>query len=114
VTAPPDVSVVIPTLNRQAALARSISITLGQENVNLEVIVVDDGSTDSTPAYLKTGRDPQLQVIRHARRTGVAAARNHGIQQARGEWVAFLDDDDVWAPHKLREQVSTALARIVQ
>jgi glycosyltransferase involved in cell wall biosynthesis len=80
-----------------------------QEDVSLEVIVVDDGSTDDTATRLASLDDDRVRVIHHAASLGVSAARNHGIEAARGEWLAFLDDDDVWAPRKLREQVDLAI-----
>lgn len=84
---------------------------LGQEGVELEVIVVVDGSTDATARALDELREPRLRVIRHATPNGVARARNAGIEAARGRWVAFLDDDDIWSPEKLRRQIDAAEAR---
>jgi glycosyltransferase involved in cell wall biosynthesis len=81
---------------------------LCQRDVDLEVIVVDDGSTDDTAAMV-TGLDTgRVRLLRHARSLGVSAARNRGITEARGEWVAFLDDDDLWAPDKLALQLGAA------
>ena len=77
---------------------------MGQRNVDFETIVVDDGSTDETPHMLQRIGD-RIRVVRHERSQGVSAARNHGIAEARGEWVAFLDDDDLWAPDKLELQL---------
>ncbi len=88
--------------------ATSLAAALGQEDVELEVTVVDDGSTDAMPSGLPGLDDPRVRVVRHAQPGGVAAARNAGIRQAQAEWVAFLDDDDVWAPHKLRAQIDRA------
>jgi glycosyltransferase involved in cell wall biosynthesis len=102
------VSVVIPTHNRRVALQAGLRSVLGQRNVDLEVIVVDDGSRDDTPQWLGQVGDPRLRVLRHEVATGVATARNHGIAAARGEWLAFLDDDDLWAPDKLCRQLATA------
>ena len=72
------------------------------------MIVVDDGSQDETPARLAELGDPRLTVIRHETSRGVAVARNAGIAAARGRWVSFLDDDDLWSPHKLRAQLDSA------
>jgi glycosyltransferase involved in cell wall biosynthesis len=78
--------------------------------VTFEVIVVDDGSVDETAARLKAVDDPRFRVLRNEQPAGPAAARNSAIAEARGDWVAFLDDDDVWAPQKLRRQLDAASA----
>jgi glycosyltransferase involved in cell wall biosynthesis len=102
----PEVTVVIPTRNRWDLLSTaSLPSALGQEGVDLEVVVVDEGSTDPTPEGLAALDEPRLRVVRHDRAKGVAQARNAGIRAARGEWVALLDDDDLWAPWKLRAQL---------
>jgi glycosyltransferase involved in cell wall biosynthesis len=104
-----EVTVVIPTRNRWALLSRAaLSSALRQEDVEHDIIVVDDGSTDETPERLRQVDNPRVRVIRLEERRGVAKARNEGIAAARGEWVAFLDDDDVWSPRKLRLQIDVA------
>ena len=105
-----DVSVIIPTRNRRQLLELTLRSVLWQRDVDFEVIVVDDGCTDDTPQMLRDRRDPRIRMVRHERSQGVSAARNHGIAEARGEWVAFLDDDDLWAPDKLAHQLD-ALGR---
>lgn len=100
-----DVSVVIATHNRSDMLRTCLRGVLAQEDVELEVIVVDDGSTDGTAAMVADLGDPRLRVIRHEQPHGVAVSRNAGIASASGSWIAFTDDDDLWAPSKLREQV---------
>ena len=100
-------SVVIPTRDRWSLLSRALGSVLGQEGVELEVLVVDDGSTDETPARLAAMEDPRVRVLRQSINQGVARARNRGIAEARGEWVAFLDDDDFWAPTCLREHLES-------
>ena len=67
--------------------------------------MVDDGSTDETQQWLAANDDPRVRVFRHEESRGVAAARNTGIREARAEWVAFCDDDDIWAPQKLRKEL---------
>lgn len=109
-TGAPEVSVVIPTRNRWPILSQTLAIVLGQEDVKLEVVVVDDASTDETPARLAEIEDLRLRVLRNDPNRGVAGARNRGVREAAAEWVAFLDDDDLWAPRKLRTQLD-ALAR---
>lgn len=105
----PCVSVIIPTRNRRALLKRTLGTVLGQEGVELEVVVVDDASDDGTAAFLQLG-GRRLKVIRNARPRGVATARNLGLAAASFPWVAFVDDDDLWAPAKLRTQLD-ALGR---
>lgn len=90
----PTFSVVIPTYNRAPLLARTVRAFLAQEGVALELIVVDDGSSDATPEVLAGFRDPRLRVLRQPN-AGLAAARNAGLLQARGQYVLFNDDDIV-------------------
>jgi glycosyltransferase involved in cell wall biosynthesis len=107
----PDVSVIIPTRNRWELLSSlSLPSARAQEDLDLEVLVVDDGSTDRTENRLRAIGDPRLVVLRSNTSTGVAGARNRGIAAARGEWLAFLDDDDLWSPRKLRSQLDVAVA----
>lgn len=104
-----DVTVVIPTRNRAALLAGALRSALSQRGVSLEVIVVDDGSTDATGALLiSLSPDARVKTIRHETARGVAAARNRGMREAHGQWLAFLDDDDLWAPTWLRTALDTA------
>jgi glycosyltransferase involved in cell wall biosynthesis len=111
VTSRPDVTVVIPTRDRWKLVASAaLPAALGQEDVDVEVVVVDDGSSDETPERLAELTDPRLRIIRHPESRGVARARNAGIAAARGTWLAFLDDDDVWSPRKLRLQLDSAEA----
>jgi len=102
----PAISVVIPTYNPAQYLREALDSALSQTYGNREIIVVDDGSTDGTPKVLL----PYLGHITYLRQAnaGVSAARNTGIRAARGEWVAFLDDDDLWHPDKIARQVAAA------
>jgi glycosyltransferase involved in cell wall biosynthesis len=102
--------VVIPTRGRWSLLSLTLAGALDQEGVEHEVVVVDDDSRDETPERLAEIRDARLRVVRNKRPLGVAATRNRGIAEARGEWVAFLDDDDLWSPRKLRAQLDAAEA----
>jgi glycosyltransferase involved in cell wall biosynthesis len=106
----PEISVVIPTHNRRALLPLTLRGVLRQRDVDLEVIIVDDGSEDGTPEFLRRVTDPRVRTLRHAEAQGVSATRNHGIEEARGRWVAFLDDDDLWAPQKLSLQLEVLQA----
>jgi glycosyltransferase involved in cell wall biosynthesis len=106
----PDVSVVIPTHNRRALLGMTLNTVLRQQGVTLEAIVVDDGSTDDTAERITELGDPRVELVRHDEPLGVSAARNSGIDVARGRWIAFLDDDDLWAPNKLSAQLDAASA----
>jgi glycosyltransferase involved in cell wall biosynthesis len=105
-----NVSVVIPTHNRSKWLRLTLQSVLGQRDVDLEAIVVDDGSTDDTPEVVAEIRDPRVRLVHHDAPQGVSASRNHGAREARGEWIAFIDDDDLWAPEKLAQQLEVANA----
>jgi glycosyltransferase involved in cell wall biosynthesis len=104
----PEVSVIVPTRDRWSCLRRTLRGAFSQEDVRLEVIVVDEASSDETPDGLRGLARKELRVLRNERSRGQAAARNQGIEAARGEWLAFLDDDDLWAPWKLRRQLDAA------
>lgn len=100
----PRVSVVIPTHNRLASLQRAVAAVTAQVYRDFEVVVVDDASTDGTQAWL-SDRATTVRAVFAERRGGAGAARNRGIAEARGEFVAFLDDDDTWEPSYLERQV---------
>jgi len=112
----PLVSVIIPTYNRASVLPRAVDSVLGQRDVSFELIVVDDGSTDNTSTMFNaqqstknpfsgSGGHDALRVVRCAKNKGPSAARNLGIREARGAWIAFLDSDDEWKPGKLKTQL---------
>jgi len=126
----PNVSVVIPTYNRSSVLPRAIDSVLAQKGTDLELIIVDDGSTEmqdggcrmedevkqkskglSSSYILHPGSsalcaEPSIiRFFRQEKNSGPAAARNFGIKKARGEWIAFLDSDDEWKPGKLKAQL---------
>ena len=98
----PTVSVIIPTYNRAPMVAETVRSAAAQSHAPLEIIVVDDGSTDDTAAVLQTLTG--VTVVRRAN-GGVAAARNSGVEIATGEWLAFLDCEDLWEPNKLELQL---------
>ena len=98
------VSAVIPVHNTEAFIAEAVSSVLTQTHPDVEVIVVDNNSTDRTPQIL-ADYGPRIRVHRETR-PGVAFARNAGAALATGEWIAFLDADDVWLPHKVAAQLA--------
>jgi glycosyltransferase involved in cell wall biosynthesis len=101
----PTVSVIIPTRNRHALLARALQSVAAQTVAPVQLIVVDDASGDQTALVAGASPGLPLQYVKLDRPGGGAVARNRGISAATGDFVAFLDDDDCWAPTKLREQV---------
>jgi len=104
-SAPIPVSVIIPTHNRAALVQEAVASVLAQTWRDFEVLLVDDASTDDTAAALAPYAS-QVKILCRATRGGVAAARNTGIRAARGEWLAFLDSDDLWLPEKLARQMA--------
>lgn len=104
----PLVTAVIPTRNRPNLVRRAVQSALDQTLANLEVKVVVDGPDPSTATGLQAISDPRLSVIELPQSVGGSAARNAGAEAARGEWIAFLDDDDEWLPHKLATQMELA------
>ena len=101
------VTVVIPSCNRAHTLPRALDSVLAQTLPAAEIIVVDDGSTDTTLTLLAE-RYPAVRCLRHARPRGVSAARNAGIAAARHDWIALLDSDDAWESNKLTRQMALA------
>jgi len=99
------VSVVIPTYNRAEMLGTAISSVLAQTYQNIEIIVVDDASQDDTQEVVNSFNKKRIRYLRHDRNKGEAAARNTGIQNISGDYIAFLDDDDEWLPDKLMLQM---------
>jgi GT2 family glycosyltransferase len=106
---PPTVSVIVPTRDRASLLGRTLRSICAQRAVDIEILVVDDGSRDEHAA-IRASADPRVRVLRSPTSEGVSAARNRGIAAARGRWIAFCDDDDLWAPRKLADQLSAANA----
>ena len=100
----PVVSAIITTFNRERFLGAAIESVLSQTYRDFELLVLDNSSSDGTAALVGRWRDPRIRYVRHAP-LRIAAARNLGVREARGEFVAFLDDDDEWLPRKLERQV---------
>lgn len=102
----PAVSVVLPTYNRANSLKRSINSVLNQTYTDFELIVVDDDSTDDTRLIVNQIDDDRVRLIEHNTNRGAPAARNTGIEAARGDFIAFQDSDDEWDEEKLKKQIS--------
>ena len=101
----PLLSVVIPTWNRARLVCEAVESALAQRPGEVEVIVVDDGSTDNTTAELERRFGARICLLRQPHRGGIGAARNTGAREASGELVAFLDSDDLWLPGKLEAEL---------
>lgn len=107
----PLVSAIVPAWNAQATLADTLASIAAQTWPNLEIVIVDDGSTDETAAIAEAfcRGEPHARLIRQENR-GLAAANNAAIRDARGDWIAPCDSDDIWHPTKIAKQVAAALA----
>jgi len=102
----PKASVIIPTYNLGSRLCDTINSVLGQSERDLEVIVVDDGSTDDTGKVVQRIKDSRVRYF-HKENGGTSSARNYGLSKARGEYVAFLDHDDLWPKDYLKTMLSS-------
>lgn len=102
----PLVSVVIPSYNRGHAIGACIASVLAQTLGDFEIVVVDDASTDDTRERVAAIGDPRVRYVAHEHNRGGAAARNTGVRVATGDFIAFLDSDDSWAPRKLERQIA--------
>lgn len=103
-----DVTVVIPTRDRPDLLALTLRTVLWQQSVQTEILVVDDGEEPGTAELVRQVGDSRVRLLRNSNPHGVSGARNMGIAASRGKWIAFLDDDDLWAPRKLAAQLAMA------
>jgi len=108
---PPLVSVVVPVFRHAALLDRALASILAQDYAPLEIIVVDDGPDDDVARVVAGWNDPRIRLKRHSHNRGAAAARNTGVAEARGAYIAFLDADDEWHPDKLRTQIAYMTGR---
>lgn len=102
----PYISVIIPAYNTETYITETLQSLQDQAYTDFEAIIIDDASTDCTAKLAESFTvDPRFRVIRREQNGGVSAARNVGIKEARGEWIAFIDADDLWLPDKLEKQV---------
>ncbi len=102
---PPEVSIILPTWNRLPLLRKAVDSVLAQTHRDFELVVVDEDSTDGTRDYIEAIADSRVRRIRCEHRGDLTAARSEGLRHVRGEWVAFLDSDDLWLPEKLALQL---------
>jgi glycosyltransferase involved in cell wall biosynthesis len=105
------VSVILPTYNRLPLLRKAIASVVAQTFGDWELIVADDGSTDDTRDFLEAIGDPRIRPLWLEHYGDLTSARSAGLKQARGEWVAFLDSDDLWLPEKLALQLGRITAQ---
>lgn len=105
-TGAPRVSVIISTYDRAALLPRAVNSVLAQTFSDYELIIVDDCSSDDTQEVIAEFTDPRIRSVRHKENRGLPASRNTGVRNAKGEYIAFLDDDDEYTPERLSLQVS--------
>lgn len=103
--ASPLVSVVIPAYNREHFIVPAVQSVQNQGIEDIEIVIIDDCSKDNTVEKISTINDPRIRLIRHEKNKGEAGARNTGVSEARGKYVAYLDSDDQWLPGKLKAQL---------
>ena len=103
----PKVSVIIPCYNGERFIGEAIESVLNQTYQNFEIIIVDGGLTDASKSVIKPFlKDPRIKLVQHEQNRGIPAARNTGIRTSKGEYIAFLDHDDVWLREKLERQIA--------
>ncbi|MEK7630439.1 MAG: glycosyltransferase [Patescibacteria group bacterium] len=102
----PLVSVALPVFNRAPIIGRTIESILAQTFQDFELIIVDDGSTDGIEGVMRAYEDDRMRYVRHAENRGLMAARNTGVRESLGVFLAFQDSDDIWHPKKLEEEIA--------
>lgn len=102
------VSIIMPAYNAEKTLHRAVSSALAQTYENFELIIIDDCSSDSTRELARRycDQDPRVRLLSNECNSGASQTRHHGVSQARGQWLAFLDSDDAWAADKLEKQIA--------
>ena len=98
------VSVIMPSWNTDRFIGESIQSVINQTYTNWELIIVDDCSTDSTDNVVASYKDDRIRYLKNEKNSGAALTRNRALREAKGEWIAFLDSDDLWMPEKLEKQ----------
>ena len=99
------VSVVMPSYNTAEYIREAIQSVLSQTYTDLELIIVDDCSTDNTDEIVSTFKDDRIKYLKNEKNSGAAVSRNYALREAKGKWIAFLDSDDIWLPEKLERQL---------
>lgn len=101
------ISIIMAAYNAEKTIEQAISSVLNQTYPNFELLVVNDCSTDKTAALIEAiaKKDSRIRVISNEKNSGVSYTRKHGLEEAKGEWIAILDSDDAWAPEKLKKQI---------
>ncbi len=105
-TSSPLLSVIITAFNRRDSITDAVSSALAQSVEDLEVVVVDDASTDGTSEIVSSIKDPRIRLVQNATNRGIGGAKNVGIETSNGWYIAFLDSDDTWSPNKCALQIS--------
>lgn len=100
------VSVIMPSWNTEKFIANSIQSVINQTYQNWELIIVDDCSTDNTDSIVASFSDERIKYLKNEKNCGAALTRNRALREAKGEWIAFLDSDDLWMPEKLEKQIT--------
>lgn len=107
----PEISVIVPAYNSENYITKALKSVFNQTYNNLEVILIDDASSDATVKIAKSFKNKRLKIIKNQQNRGVSYSRNRGIQQAQGNWIALLDSDDWYAPERLEKLLAIAQQR---
>jgi len=99
------VSIIMPSWNTERFIAETIQSVIDQTYTNWELLIVDDCSTDNTDAVVASFKDDRIKYFHNEKNSGAALTRNKAMREAQGEWIAFLDSDDLWLPEKLEKQI---------
>lgn len=100
------VSIIMPSWNTERFIAETIQSVIDQTYQNWELLIVDDCSTDNTDEVVASFKDDRIKYFHNEKNSGAALTRNRAMREARGEWIAFLDSDDLWMPEKLEKQIA--------